>query len=125
MKWIVWLCCNQFDIYDTKAEAFQEAHWQGNGDNAHQPYAIEGPGGVDLTEEFKRYSHEASKRESEAYQSRVKEAEQTLLGSVDVKSPSGAWYSERVYNETYRNEILATYREAFGDSRVRFVPVRP
>lgn len=118
--WTVWLCCGNFDTYDSRDEAFQRAHAANNSDG-HTPQAIEGPNGEDLTKEFEAYDREQSQRSYEARKARCDDAKSRVAGTVEVRSPGGDWYGERVYSEDERDKQLAEMREAFGPDRVRFV----
>lgn len=118
--WTVWLCCQKFEVCDSKEEAFEEAWCYDRSDNGHMVQRIEGPNGEDLTKEFGEYSAAESKRDYEEWKARSAEAERKLLGSVEVKSPGGSWYGERVYSEAQRDEQLAEMRAAYGMDRVRF-----
>lgn len=121
--WTVWMCCKEFETFDSKGEAFETAHAYSCGDNGHTPHTIEGPNGEDLTAEFKEYDRVEFSRSYEAWKARCDDAESRLVGSVEVRSPGGSWYGERVYSEAYRDELLAEKREEFGSDRVRFVPI--
>lgn len=120
--WTVWMCCEKFETFDSKEEAFETAHAYSYGDNCHMPHAVEGPNGEDLTEEFKAYDFVEFRRSYDAWKVQCEAAKSRLVGSVEVRSPDGAWYGEHVYSEEYRDELLAEKLAAFGDERVRFVP---
>lgn len=120
-KWTVWKCCSQFEIHDSKEEAFSWAHGENESDSGHRAEAIEDPNGEDLTEEFEAYDREQSRLSSAAYAGRRDDAKRLLVGSVDVRSPSGDWCKESVYSEDERDKLLAEMRETFGSERVRFV----
>lgn len=120
-KWTIWLCCQQFEVCDSREEAFEEAHIYDSSDNGHMVQRIEGPNGEDLSKEFGQYSAAESKRSYEEWKARCEDAEKRLLGTVEVQSPGGSWYGERVYSEADRDQQLAEKREAFGEDRVRFV----
>lgn len=122
-QWTVWMCCNEFESFDTKEEAFETAHAYSQGDNSHTPHTIEGPNGEDLTREFEEYDSLKSRRSYDAWKARCDDARSRLVGSVEVRSPRGAWYGENVYSDASRDQLLAEKRAAFGPERVRFVPV--
>lgn len=121
-RWSVWMCCSEVETFDSKEEAFETAHAYSCGDNSHTPHTIEGPGGEDLTAEFEEYDRVEFRRSYDDWKARCADAERRLVGSVEVRSPAGAWYGERVYSDAYRDELLAEKREAFGPDRVRFIP---
>lgn len=122
-KWTVWMCCGEFDTYDNKEDAFGWAHAASESDGGHRPQAVEGPNGEDLTDEFEAYSRAESRRSYEAWKARSDDYRSRLIGSVEVRSPSGEWCAERVYSEESRDRLLAEMRDALGVDRVRFVPV--
>lgn len=123
MSYIVWQCCNQYDIYDIKDEAFAYAHAVNESDSGHRVEMIEGPNKEDLTNEFKIYDDEQSHRSYEAYKQANARAQSVLVGRVEVLSPLGYWCGESVYSESQRDTLLAELRATFGEDRVRFAPV--
>lgn len=121
-QWTVWMCCRKFEVFESKEEAFEAAHTYSCSDNCHTPHTIEGPNGEDYSGEFKEYDRVEFRKSYDALTERREAAQRSLVGSVEVRSPGGSWYGERVYSDAYRDELFAEMREIFGPDRVRFIP---
>lgn len=133
-KYLVWHCCG-VDVEDSKEAAFSHYHGMKDSDR-HWPESVEGPGGVDLTEEAERYSDEADQQYDELRKQSPKAvgkielrekntdvwatAEWIYEGNRYAKNAQGKWgYHGEPYG-TYKDRLLAEYAAAFGADRVRF-----
>jgi hypothetical protein len=102
-------------VYDTKEEAFGIYHFTQESDD-NWPESVEGPGGVDLTEEAERYGEELAER----WPPRGPQP----IGKVQVRRrDSDCWETaDWIYPGNEPNEqLIADLRESFGAERVRYL----
>lgn len=117
----VWLCCRNYDEYDTKEEAFEEAHWATERDGDHQPISIEGPDHEDLTSEWTRYHQEQSDKEWSRSTAYRLTQEAKFIGTLEIKSPRGDWCPQRMYDMETKNAAMANAWNRYGPDRVRYI----
>lgn len=126
------------DVVESKEQAFGRYRYMQDSDD-YWYYSVEGPGGVDLTDEANRYVDECDQRAAEARKSGPR-----TLGSIELRHNDGDWSTAHwiyegnqygynaegqwgLYGEPYgefKDRMMAKYTAALGPERVRFTPVK-
>lgn len=108
--YLVWHCpCCGVSVCHSKEEAFQR---YGDLAEGHYSHAVEGPGGVDLTEEAKHYRSELEP-----------------VGRIELCDKTCGWYIAEEFFEEHpgdnswmarMGQMMAQFTEVVGPERVRF-----